>query len=188
MGLLHVVITSVTRDDLPDGGSSHFADTINSIRSLLPKASIEVLTPDFKGIRSDLDKVLLARPDVFNHNIETVRSLSKLIRPQADHDRSLGVLKYAASKGALVKSGFMLGLGETKDEVLDTMKELLNSGVKILTIGQYFNPKDHPVVKHYSDAEFAEFGEYAKNLGFDYVFSGVYVRSSYMASEVFGKR
>lgn len=187
MGLRHVVVTSVTRDDLPDGGASHFAETIRSIRSVLPSASIEVLVPDLKGVKSDIDKILLAGPDVFNHNIETVRSLSRKIRPQADYDRSLSVLKYAASKGAMVKSGLMLGLGETVDEVYSTLKELLENGVRILTIGQYFSPKGYPVSKYYSDEEFENIGTYAKNLGFDYVFSGVYVRSSYMASEVFSK-
>ncbi len=192
MNLSHIVITSVTRDDLLDGGAEHFARTIIEVKKALPNSSVEVLTSDFKGRKESLDLVFNSKPDVFNHNIETVKSLSLIIRPQADYKRSLGVLKYAASKGLLVKSGFMLGLGEDIKDVYSTMKDLLNSGVKILTIGQYFNPKTHhgkhKVVKYYSDDEFAKLAEYGKNLGFDYVFSGVYVRSSYMASEVFNKR
>ena len=188
MGLSHVVITSVTRDDLHDGGAKHIADTVLEVKKALPNSSVEVLTPDFKGRKESLDLVFKSSPDVFNHNIETVRSLSLKIRPQAAYNRSLDVLKYAASKGMLVKSGFMLGLGEDIKDVHSTMQDLLDSGVKILTIGQYFNPKKYQVVKYYSDDEFAKLGEYGKNLGFDYVFSGVYVRSSYMASEVFNKR
>ncbi len=186
MQLSYVVITSVTRDDLDDGGAEHFALTIGAVRKLLPDSKIEVLTPDLKGNKSALDKVFLARPDVFNHNIETVKGLSKMIRPMADYERSLEVLNYASSKGMLVKSGLMLGLGEDLDSIHSTIKDLFKAGVKILTIGQYFNPNmAQPVAKYYSDAEFQELKIFGENLGFDYVFSGVYVRSSYMASEVF---
>jgi lipoic acid synthetase len=191
MGLKYVVVTSVTRDDLSDGGAGHFADTINEIRKSLPNASIEVLTPDFSGSTESIDAVLSASPDVFNHNIETVKRLSKDIRPQAGYQRSLDVLKYAASKGAVVKSGFMLGLGENEEEIYQTMKDLKNAGVGILTIGQYFNPKrkggSWPVKKYYEQAFFDELAKRGTELGFNYVFSGIYVRSSYMAEEVFAR-
>ena len=188
MGLSHVVITSVTRDDLLDGGARHFAETVAEVKRTLSNPTIEVLTPDFKGNKESLDIVFASSPNVFNHNIETIKALSKKIRPQADYNRSLDVLSYASSKGMLVKSGFMLGLGEEIKDVYVTIKDLLANGVKILTIGQYFNPKKLDVVKYYTVGEFDELAEYAKNLGFDYVFSGVYVRSSYMASEVFNKK
>ena len=191
MGLKYVVITSVTRDDLFDGGAGHFADTISETRKILPDIPIEVLTPDFKGNTRDIDTVLSARPNVFNHNIETVERLSKDIRPQADYQRSLDVLRYAASKGAVVKSGFMLGLGEKEEEIHQTMKDLKNAGVKILTMGQYFNPKGKggswPVKKYYEQAFFDELARRGEELGFNYVFSGIYVRSSYMAEEVFAR-
>lgn len=187
MNLSHVVITSVTRDDLLDGGVSQFIKVIRELRSL--NLSIEILTPDFKGDKEILNKIVEVKPDVFNHNIETTKNLSNLIRPQANYKRSLNVLEHMAKSGLLVKSGFMLGLGETEIEVKETMKDLINSGVKILTIGQYFNPKDSnwPVKKYYKDEEFKYFETCAKSLGFDYVFSGIYVRSSYMAEEVFKK-
>ncbi|MEI6092751.1 MAG: lipoyl synthase [bacterium] len=187
MNLRHVVITSVTRDDLVDGGAGHFADTIKTLRALMPSISIEVLTPDFKGNMTLVDLVIDAKPDVFNHNIETVRDLSKQIRPQADYDRSLSVLSHASSKGVLVKSGFMLGLGEDKIQIYQTMKDLRNAGVNILTIGQYFNPKDSswPVKKYYEQEFFDLLKTRGLELGFNYVFSGIYVRSSYMAEEVF---
>ena len=187
MDLKHVVITSVTRDDLNDGGAEHFAKTIRAIRTLLPSVSIEVLTPDFKGRFDLVDIVLDAKPNVFNHNIETVRSLSKKVRPQAEYAQSLSILRHASSKGFLVKSGFMLGLGETEKGIHQTMKDLKRSGVGILTVGQYFNPKESswPVKKYYDQDFFNLLKERGLALGFNYVFSGIYVRSSYMAEEVF---
>jgi len=188
MGLKYVVVTSVTRDDLNDGGAAHFASTVNEIKKKIPDASVEVLTPDFKGDNFCIDIVLNSKPDIFNHNIETVERLSPLIRPQANYKRSLDVLRYAASKGARVKSGFMVGLGETEEEMHKTMRDIKEAGVNIITIGQYFNPAKKssvPVEKRYSDDLFKSLETYGKNLGFDYVFSGVYVRSSYMAGEVF---
>jgi lipoyl synthase len=191
MGLKYVVITSVTRDDLPDGGAGHFADTIKEIRKILPNVPIEVLTPDFNGKTNDIDTVLSAKPNVFNHNIETVERSSKDIRPQASYQRSLAVLKYAASKGGVVKSGFMLGLGENEEEIYQTMKDLKGAGVNILTIGQYFSPKGKggswPVKKYYEQPFFDELAKRGAELGFNYVFSGIYVRSSYMAEEVFAR-
>ena len=187
MGLKHVVVTSVTRDDLLDGGAEHFSKTILEIRSAQPSVSIEVLTPDFKGDTKFIDIVLKAKPDIFNHNIETVKRLSKDIRPQADYERSLSVLKYASLRGFVVKSGFMLGLGEEEEEIHLTMKDLKDSGVSILTVGQYFNPSggSWPVKKYYDETFFNKLKDYGKALGFNYVFSGIYVRSSYMAEEVF---
>jgi len=187
MGLRHVVVTSVTRDDLLDGGSEHFSKTILEVKKALPTVSIEVLTPDFKGDTACIDIVLKAKPDIFNHNIETVKSLSKEIRPQADYERSLFVLKYASSRGSVVKSGFMLGLGEEEEEIYQTMKHLKEAGVSILTVGQYFNPSgvSWPVKKYYDETFFNKLKEHGKALGFNYVFSGIYVRSSYMAEEVF---
>ena len=187
MGLRHVVITSVTRDDLMDGGAEHFSRTIIETRKATLSASIEVLTPDFKGETDLVDVVLKARPDIFNHNIETVNRLSKDIRPQADYQRSLSVLKHASSMAAVVKSGFMLGLGEEQEEIHQTMKDLRAAGVSILTVGQYFNPSgmSWPVKKYYEQTMFDELKEQGLALGFNYVFSGIYVRSSYLAEEVF---
>ncbi len=189
MGLRHVVITSVTRDDLADGGASHFSKVITTVKSTMPGSSIEVLTPDFKGSTEAIEVVLSAKPDIFNHNIETVRRLSPLIRPLADHSRTLSVLKYASASGVRTKSGLIVGLGETDKEIKETMHELLDVGVKILTIGQYFAPPSERamnVQKYYDKKFFDDAKAYGLALGFDYVFAGVYVRSSYMAEEVFG--
>lgn len=189
MKLKHVVLTSVTRDDLSDGGAFHFAETVRAVKNELPNASIEVLTPDFKMELSALDLVIASKPDVFNHNIETVKSLSAMIRPQAGYERSLSVLSYVASKGLLTKSGFMLGLGESEDEILKTMLDIKKAGVAILTIGQYFRPRLDlfPVSKVYSEDFFEHLKKEGYKLGFKYVFSAPYVRSSYMAEEVFSR-
>jgi lipoyl synthase len=189
MELKHVVLTSVTRDDLLDGGAKHFAATVGAVKSVLPSASIEVLTPDFKNDLSALDMIFASRPDVFNHNIETVERLSGLIRPEASYKTSLSVLSYMSSKGLMVKSGFMLGLGETEDEIYKTMADIKKTGVDILTIGQYFRPRLDlfPVSKFYSEKSFEDFKNEGYKLGFKYVFSAPYVRSSYMAEEVFFK-
>jgi len=190
MGLKHIVVTSVTRDDIKDGGAIHFKKVIETVKQKCAGVSIEVLTPDFKGSKESVDMVLSAGPDVFNHNIETVQRLSRSIRPQADHERSLSVLKYASKSGVKVKSGFMVGLGENEEEIKETMRELFNSGVRILTVGQYFKPSSEralPVQRFYEDEFFNDAASYGLSLGFDYVFAGVYVRSSYMAEEVFKK-
>lgn len=185
--LKHVVITSVTRDDLNDGGAHHFYDVIKKIKK--EGVTVEVLTPDFKENYKSIDKVLSAKPDIFNHNVETVKRLSKTIRPQADYSRSLNVLKYVKEKGFITKSGFMLGLGETESEIYETIKDIKKAGVDILTIGQYFSPKKSKyfVKKFYEESFFNTLASFSKKLGFKYVFSGIYVRSSYMASEVFKK-
>ncbi|MBN1114871.1 MAG: lipoyl synthase [Oligoflexia bacterium] len=186
MKLMHIVITSVTRDDLPDHGAGHFAETITALKNKITGSKIEVLTPDFMGRNELLDIVFSAGPDIFNHNIETTEKLSAVIRPAASYTRSLNVLKYASGKAEHVKSGFMLGLGENDDQIARTIRDLNNCGVNILTIGQYFRPSASAseVVKIYSDDEFDYWYNYSKSLGFTHVFSGAYVRSSYMAGEI----
>jgi lipoyl synthase len=185
--LKHVVITSVTRDDLADGGALHFYNVIKKVKQ--DSVTVEVLTSDFKENYKSIDKVLSAKPDIFNHNVETVKRLSKVIRPQASYNRSLRVLKYAKDRGFITKSGFMLGLGEKEDEIYETIKDIKKEGVDVLTIGQYFAPKKSkfPVKKFYEESFFNKLSDFSKKLGFKYVFSGIYVRSSYMASEVLKK-
>jgi lipoic acid synthetase len=186
--LRHVVITSVTRDDLPDGGAAHFAATIAAVRAARPDALIEVLTPDFGGAAAALDVVLAARPDVFNHNLETVRRLQPEIRPQADYERSLGMLRHAAAflPKPAVKSGLMVGLGETDDELLEAFRDLRAAGCELLTVGQYLRPKHskREVARFVSPADFAQLEQTARALGFHAVAAGPLVRSSYRAEEL----
>lgn len=188
MKLNYVVLTSVTRDDLPDGGAGVFAETIREIRKELPEAGIEVLTPDFEGIPELIDIVLEAQPDVFNHNTETVARLQPIIRPQAAYGRSLSVLKHAAAwePRLVVKSGIMLGLGEKDDEVLQTLEDMLAAGVELLTLGQYLQPtRKHPPVQRYvSPDDFKALEEESLRMGFKGVASGPMVRSSYRADEL----
>lgn len=185
LGLRHVVITSVTRDDLDDGGASIFAGTIQKIRAYLPTCSIEVLIPDFQGDRASLEKVVQARPDILNHNIETVARLSFQVRPLADYDRSMELLRRAKEMDSnlLTKSGIMVGIGETREEIIQTFLDLRRASCEILTIGQYLRPsKQHiPVEKFYSPDEFRELKEEAEKIGFSAVESGPLVRSSYHA-------
>jgi len=190
LNLQHAVITSVTRDDLPDGGASAFAETISAIRKLTAgQTTIEVLTPDFNGSESALDTVLSARPDVFNHNLETVKRLQALVRPQADYRRSLAVLKYAAaSKNArIVKSGLMAGMGENDEEIYEALRDLLDAGCRYLTIGQYLAPskKHWPADRFVTPELFAEYEKRALAMGFKWVASGPLVRSSYLAENFF---
>ena len=189
--LQHVVITSVTRDDLADGGAEHFARTVGAIRQRQPEATIEVLTPDFKGDRFCLDMVCAAGPDVFNHNLETVRRLSREIRRGADYDRSLGVLGYVAGKEnhPVVKSGLMVGLGEDKQEIVEALADLRRVGVEMVTIGQYLRPskRNRQVHKFYQPEEFDEFGRMAEKIGFGQVVAGPFVRSSYHAEKTVKK-
>ena len=191
LGLKHVVITSVNRDDLPDGGASHFAKVIKAVREEKPDCTIEVLIPDFLGDKKALEIVAEAKPDVINHNIETVPSLYPKVRHRGDYKRSLQVIKWIKEidKDIKSKSGIMVGLGETKEEVVEVMKDLVDHNCEIFTIGQYLQPsKNHlPVKKYYSEEEFKEFEEIGYSLGFREVFSGVLVRSSYHADEVFYK-
>lgn len=187
MELEHVVITSVTRDDLPDGGSTHFARTIEAVRGALPSCTIEVLVPDFLGQSDQVATVARARPDVFNHNVETVRRLYDELRPQADLDRSLEVLAMAKEHGLTTKSGLMVGCGETREEVSELLHELRRARVDIVTIGQYLapSPKHHPVVRFVPPEEFDDYAREAKELGFRGVASAPFVRSSYRAGEVY---
>ncbi len=189
LGLKHVVITSVDRDDLPDGGASHFAKVIKKVREINPGIIIEVLIPDFKGSIESLKTVLDANPEVVNHNIETVKELYKIVRPQGNYERSLKILKSIKeiSPKTISKSGFMVGLGETKEQIINLMEDLYKNNVEILTIGQYLQPsKNHlPVYRYYSEEEFKEFEEIGYKRGFKYVFSGILVRSSFNAQEQF---
>jgi lipoic acid synthetase len=181
--LKYVVITSVTRDDLEDGGANVFAETINAIRAKSPSCRVEVLIPDFQGSEASLRIVLDAGPNVLSHNIETVPSLYSSVRPQADYRQSLDVLRCAAKLGAVTKSGLMLGLGESLNEVLSVMGDLRNIGCSILTIGQYLQPSKQylPVAKYYYPNEFAELRNQALAIGFSNVVAGPLVRSSYQA-------
>ena len=188
LGLKFVVVTSVTRDDLPDGGAAHYAATIRALKARIPGMGVEVLTPDFKGSEKCIATVLEATPEVFAHNVETTPALHRAIRPQADYRRSLGVLASASRLGArLVKSGFMLGLGETKEDVERVMADLLEHGCGMLTIGQYLRPAkaNHPVVEYIHPDVFAEYEAKAREMGFDAVASGPFVRSSYLAEHYF---
>ncbi|MBL9126574.1 MAG: lipoyl synthase [Verrucomicrobiales bacterium] len=188
MGLKHVVITAVARDDLPDGGAEHFRRTIEEVRARNPGIVVEVLTPDFQDKDDAIEAVLAAAPEVFNHNLETVRRLTPSVRHRATYDRSLSVLgKVKQRMGGRIhtKSGMMLGLGETTDEVLEAMRDLRGVGCDILTLGQYLQPtlKHLPVVEFVPPARFAWLGEQAEALGFVHVASGPKVRSSYHAEE-----
>jgi lipoic acid synthetase len=186
--LRYVVITSVNRDELPDGGAQHFARTIEAVRRRLPAALIEVLTPDFKGSLESLKTVLDARPDTFNHNVETVPRLYRRVRPQADYIQSLGMLQSARrySGDVLTKSGFMVGLGETRDEVKRLLDDLRAHDVDVATIGQYLQPtRAHLPVEEYVHPDvFEEYREYGERIGIRRVFSGPLVRSSFMAEMV----
>jgi lipoic acid synthetase len=193
LNLRHVVITSVTRDDLPDGGAQQFARTISAIKNLLPEAAIEVLTPDFKGNIVDLHIVLAAMPDVFNHNIETIPSLYNIVRPQADYKRSLDVLReahdYSIDKKLRVKSGLMVGFGERFDQVVSVINDLRQTGCELLTIGQYMRPskKNLPVVEYIVPEVFEQYKKIAYDAGFSFVASGPLVRSSMNADEMLRK-
>ncbi|HKX00376.1 MAG TPA: lipoyl synthase [Bryobacteraceae bacterium] len=188
MHLRYIVITSVNRDDLPDGGSRHFAETVREVRCALPEARVEVLTPDFCGDFDAVARVLDAGPHVFNHNVETVARLYRRVRPQANYDQSLEVLAFARKHrpDALTKSGFMVGLGETIREVHTLLRDLRAAGADVATIGQYLQPtrRHLPVAEYLAPAAFEAYRDYGLSLGFKMVFSGPLVRSSYMADHV----
>ena len=188
MRLRYVVITSVNRDDLPDGGSRHFAETVREVRRALPEARIEALTPDFRGDMDAVARVLDAGPDVFNHNLETAPRLYRRVRPQANYRQSLDVLAFAKRRrfGALTKSGMMAGLGETAAEVEQLLRDLRDSDVDVATIGQYLQPtrRNLRVAEYVTPAQFDAYREYGLSIGFKHVFSGPLVRSSYMADRV----
>ncbi len=187
--LKHAVITSVDRDDLADGGAAIFADTVRQIRKLDGNVKIELLTPDFQGSLDSVKTVVTAGPDIFSHNIETVRRLYPKIRFKSDYTTSFGLLKAAKgmSSHIFIKTGIMAGLGETTEEILELMQDAVEAGVDILTIGQYLRPsmKHAEIQKYYHPNEFADLGEMARKLGIRWVFSGPLVRSSYHAEDVF---
>ncbi|HVF61924.1 MAG TPA: lipoyl synthase [Thermoanaerobaculia bacterium] len=191
MGLRHAVVTSVDRDDLPDGGARHFADVIAAIHWRNPGTAVEVLTPDFRGVPDALDVVLRARPEVFSHNTETVPRLYRAARPGSRYDRTVGLLAAAASRrhageySGVVKTGMMLGLGETPEEVRTTLRDLRGAGVEVLTLGQYLQPTPRhlPVARWVHPDEFAAYRDEALALGFRHCTAGPLVRSSYHAHE-----
>jgi len=191
LNLTHVVITSVTRDDLPDGGAKHFAQTITEVKKILPESTIEVLVPDFQGFWEALQIVIDAHPEVINHNIETVTRLYKLVRPKAVYKRSLELLRQVKfrDKNIISKSGIMVGLGEEKEEIIKVMKDLREVDCDILTIGQYLKPSPrHLKVSEYIHPDkFEEYQKIGMSLGFKYVASAPLVRSSYHAGEILKK-
>ena len=188
MNLKHVVVTSVARDELPDEGSGHFAATILALRQAIPGVIIEVLTPDFKGKRWCIKRVVDAHPDIYNHNIETVERLSPVVRPQAKYGRTLDLLRAVKRMDATIhtKSGIMLGLGETRDEIIQTLRDLREADVSAVTIGQYLRPtttQHLPVEEYVHPDQFAEYGRIGEEMGFIFVASGPFVRSSYNAEK-----
>lgn len=189
LGLRHVVITSVTRDDLADGGATHFAATIKAVREKTPDPvpSIEVLIPDFQGSRAALDRVLAAAPDIINHNVETPPGQYGRIRPQADYAQSLNLLRRVRQAGGLPKSGLMVGLGETDADVRGVLRDLAAAGCRVVTIGQYMRPsRNHPpVVRYVRPDVFAQYAAWGQEAGLEFVFSAPLVRSSYNAEHVF---
>ena len=186
--LRHVVLTCSTRDDLPDGGAAHFARTVRAIREKCPTATVETLISDMKMNTDALDTVIAAHPEVLNHNVETVKELQSVIRPQARYERSLDVLRYCKQKDPtiLTKTGFMVGLGETDEQIDRLMDDILETGCDILTIGQYLqpSPKHHPLARYVTPEEFARYKETALRKGFRHVASAPLARSSYKAWEV----
>ncbi|HNY50898.1 MAG TPA: lipoyl synthase [Smithella sp.] len=184
MKLEYVVITSVTRDDLPDGGAQVFADCVSSLRKEIPSCKVEVLIPDFQGNPAALEKVIEAKPDVINHNMEVVKPMFAKLRPQGSYDVSLHLLKNISSSSVVSKSGFMIGFGESREDILRLIDDLAAVSCARLTIGQYQQPtlKHWPVMKYYHPGEFAEFKEIAYQKGFQYVEAGPLVRSSYHAA------
>ncbi|MGD9608354.1 MAG: lipoyl synthase [Desulfovibrionaceae bacterium] len=186
LGIRHAVVTSVTRDDLADGGAGQFVRTIEAIRQRTPNVTVEVLVPDFGGSEPALQSVCDARPDVFNHNIETVPRLFPKVRPRAHYDLSMRILRHAANQGLATKSGLMLGLGETESEIQETLGDLYRAGCRFLTLGQYLAPtKDHaPIDRYVTPNEFEYWAQMARSMGFTGVASGPLVRSSYRAEEM----
>lgn len=188
LGLHYAVVTSVTRDDLPDGGASVFAETIKAIKKRTPRVKIEVLIPDFNGDEQDLEEVIKAGPDIVNHNLETTEAIYPLInRPKKNYRRSLGVLKRAKEMGASTKSGLMVGLGEKTEEIIQTLFDLKETSCDLLTVGQYLQPTktNIPVRKYYAPGEFAQLKRVALDSGFADVESGPLVRSSYRAHKMY---
>lgn len=189
--LSHVVVTSVTRDDLTDGGANHFAETITALRKVNKNATVEVLVPDFRGSQKAIEVMVRARPDIFNHNLETVPRLYKVVRPEANYHRSLNILNAAKrlDKNILTKSGMMLGIGETEEELIEVMKDLRQVNCDFITLGQYLSPsEDHvPVARFISPEEFKDLATRGKEMGFQGIASAPFVRSSYRAGELLGQ-
>ena len=185
MGIKHAVITSVDRDDLPDGGSGHWAKTVNTIREFNPNTTLETLIPDFQGKKEQLDTIIEVKPEIVSHNIETVRRLTKEVRVQAKYERSMFVLEYLEKAGMKTKSGIMCGMGESEKEVIETLEDLRNVNVSIVTLGQYMQPTGrHLKVAEYVHPDtFAKYKEIGLKLGFEYIESGPLVRSSYHAEK-----
>lgn len=187
LGFRHLVVTSVDRDDLPDLGAEHFAQTIKVLRFRMPKLVVEVLTPDFQGRTPCLELICRAEPHIFNHNLETVRRLTPQVRSAAKYDQSLKVLHWVKTNyaGLITKSGLMLGLGEQGGEIAGAMQDLRDAGCDMITLGQYLQPtmRHHPVVRYVEPREFEEWQRFGLKMGFRAVFSGPFVRSSYMADE-----
>ncbi len=183
LNLNYVVLTSVTRDDLDDGGAYHYYLTIEKIKKLKPNCKIEVLIPDFNFNIKSLELIALAKPFIINHNMETVKRLYPIVRPQANYYNSLKIIEYFSKLDFITKSGIMIGLGEGFEEIIELMKDLINAGCRILTIGQYLQPNKNllPVEKYYTPEEFDELRSIGENLGFEKVFSGPLVRSSFHA-------
>lgn len=190
LGLRHVVVTSVTRDDLPDGGAAHFAAVIDRLRESVPEATVEVLIPDFQGDLAALQTVMRARPDIINHNVETVPRLYDEVRPEADYAQSLELLKRVSDSemGIAAKTGLMVGLGEEREEVLALFDDLIEAGCDFLTVGQYLAPSKahYPVVEYVKPEVFEEYRKEALKKGFRFVASAPFVRSSYKAAEALG--
>ena len=188
MKLRYVVVTSVTRDDLPDGGAAHWAETVRAIRKQNPDAAIELLIPDLDAKPDLLDTVIASGPDIIGHNIETTERLTPLVRSRARYRTSLDVLRYLSEKGAVAKSGLMVGLGESDEEVLQTLRDLHAAGVEIVTLGQYLRPtlEHHPVAAYITPEKFDWYRQQALDMGFSYCASGPMVRSSYLADEALG--
>lgn len=185
MGVKHAVITSVDRDDLTDGGSEHWAKTVTSIRTFNPETTLETLIPDFQGKTEQLDRIIAVHPEVVSHNIETVERLTREVRIQAKYERSLFVLRYLKDNGMKTKSGIMCGMGETEEEVIQTMKDLREAGVDIITLGQYMQPTPRhlKVAEYIHPDQFAKYKSIGEELGFEYIESGPLVRSSYHAEQ-----
>ncbi len=190
LGLKHIVVTSVTRDDLPDGGAEHFAETIRLVKAALPGCTVEVLIPDFQGDAAALETVLAAGPDVLNHNVETVPRLYASIRPQADYAQSLELLRRVAAHGSGIpaKSGLMVGLGETDEELREVIRDMHDVGCTMITVGQYMRPsRNHPLVQRYMPPQdFDALAEFGRSIGVPKMFCAPLVRSSYHAAELAG--
>ncbi len=186
LGLKYIVVTSVTRDDLPDGGAEIFSNSVAELRKEIPGCRIEVLIPDFRGDFQALNKIIQAGPDVINHNIEVVERLYRAIRPEGSFDCSLGIMKNVQASGIITKSGFMVGFGESRQDIDDLLKKVSDAGCQIITIGQYQQPTTShwPVEKYYSPDEFRQLKETALSIGFKKVESGPLIRSSYRAAHI----